>query len=72
MVRHTSLGLAKRDDPIFREGVTIYTPRTTRALGKKEAKALDDRRDLQLKLRAQAQSETPNEPPSDKELGEET
>ena len=74
MVKLTDLGQAGPDHPIYKGGIQVYTPRTARSLGPKEAKALDDLRQLQMDQRSarrSAQSETSDEPLSDKELGQE-
>ena len=51
MARFTGTRLAKRDDPIFKEGLTIFTPRSARLSAKEVA-------ELKANIRAKAKART--------------
>ncbi len=41
-LKHTSLGLAGPDDPIYKEGLTVYTPRSHRPKPRPKAPPKED------------------------------
>ncbi len=51
MARFTKIRLAKRDDPIFKEGLMIFTPRSAHLSAKEVA-------ELKANIRAKAKART--------------